>query len=197
MELSPARAELLGDRLAQLAAAQPSAADSANGTHPPAIRAPGYDINMIIDGKAGTLRIAARAEEPLTGRVLEVWTTQPGFQFFTPGGPRDPNFIQRGFGSRPAFCIETEHYPDSPNHPNFPTTEITPEKPLHEVTVFRFGTDKVPMPLQVHKREGEPCPRCGTTIEAVFFSEHQMNYCPKEQTGGRVLKDRRLSKLLK
>lgn len=57
--------------------------------------------------------------------------------------------------------------------------------------------DKAPMPLQVHKREGEPCPRCGTPIEAVFFSEHQMNYCPKEQTGGRVLKDRRLSRLLK
>ncbi len=57
--------------------------------------------------------------------------------------------------------------------------------------------DKFPMPLQVHKREGQPCPRCGTTIEAVFFSEHQMNYCPKEQTGGRVLKDRRLSRLLK
>ncbi|HEY7949437.1 MAG TPA: DNA-formamidopyrimidine glycosylase family protein [Solirubrobacterales bacterium] len=57
--------------------------------------------------------------------------------------------------------------------------------------------DKVPMPLQVHKREGEPCPRCGTAIEAVFFSEHQTNYCPKEQTGGRVLKDRRLSRLLK
>jgi formamidopyrimidine-DNA glycosylase len=57
--------------------------------------------------------------------------------------------------------------------------------------------DKLPMPLQVHKREGEPCPRCGTTIEAVFFAEHQTNYCPTEQTGGRVLKDRRLSRLLK
>jgi formamidopyrimidine-DNA glycosylase len=57
--------------------------------------------------------------------------------------------------------------------------------------------DKMPMPLKVHRREGEPCPRCGTTIEAVFFSEHQMNYCPAEQTGGRVLKDRRLSRLLK
>jgi formamidopyrimidine-DNA glycosylase len=57
--------------------------------------------------------------------------------------------------------------------------------------------DKAPKPLRVHKHEGEPCPRCGTTIEAVFFSEHQMNYCPKEQTGGKVLKDRRLSKLLK
>ncbi|HEX3561652.1 MAG TPA: DNA-formamidopyrimidine glycosylase family protein [Solirubrobacterales bacterium] len=57
--------------------------------------------------------------------------------------------------------------------------------------------DKMPMPLRVHRREGEPCPRCGTIIEAVFFAEHQMNYCPKEQTGGRVLKDRRLSRLLK
>ncbi|HEX7246220.1 MAG TPA: DNA-formamidopyrimidine glycosylase family protein [Solirubrobacterales bacterium] len=57
--------------------------------------------------------------------------------------------------------------------------------------------DKVPMPLRVHKREGQPCPRCDTTIEAVYFSEHQTNYCPKEQTGGRVLKDRRLSRLLK
>jgi formamidopyrimidine-DNA glycosylase len=67
----------------------------------------------------------------------------------------------------------------------------------YEKTIGPDLPDKVPMPLQVHKREGEPCPRCGTTIEAVFFSEHQMNYCPKEQTGGRVLKDRRLSKLLK
>jgi formamidopyrimidine-DNA glycosylase len=57
--------------------------------------------------------------------------------------------------------------------------------------------DKAPKPLKVHKHEGEPCPRCGTAIEAVFFSEHQMNYCPEEQTGGKVLKDRRLSKLLK
>jgi formamidopyrimidine-DNA glycosylase len=57
--------------------------------------------------------------------------------------------------------------------------------------------DKMPMPLRVHRREGEPCPRCGTTIEAVFFSEHQMNYCPAEQTDGRILKDRRLSRLLK
>jgi formamidopyrimidine-DNA glycosylase len=57
--------------------------------------------------------------------------------------------------------------------------------------------DRAPKPLRIHKHEGEPCPRCGTTIEAVFFSEHQMNYCPQEQTDGRVLKDRRLSKLLK
>jgi formamidopyrimidine-DNA glycosylase len=67
----------------------------------------------------------------------------------------------------------------------------------YEATIGPEVPDKMPMPLQVHKREGEPCPRCGTTIEAVYFSEHQTNYCPKEQTGGRVLKDRRLSKLLK
>jgi formamidopyrimidine-DNA glycosylase len=57
--------------------------------------------------------------------------------------------------------------------------------------------DKAPMPLQVHRRAGEPCPRCGTTIEAVHFKDYVMCYCPKEQTGGRVLKDRRLSRLLK
>jgi formamidopyrimidine-DNA glycosylase len=67
----------------------------------------------------------------------------------------------------------------------------------YEATIPDQMPDKVPMPLRVHKRESEPCPRCGTTIEAVYFSEHQTNYCPQEQTGGRVLKDRRLSRLLK
>ena len=67
----------------------------------------------------------------------------------------------------------------------------------YESVVGETVPDKMPMPLQVHRREGEPCPRCGTTIEAVFFSEHQTNYCPQCQTGGRVLKDRRLSRLLK
>jgi formamidopyrimidine-DNA glycosylase len=67
----------------------------------------------------------------------------------------------------------------------------------YEETLGADLPDKLPMPLQVHRREGEPCPRCGTTIEAVYFAEHQTNYCPKEQTGDRVLKDRRLSRLLK
>jgi formamidopyrimidine-DNA glycosylase len=57
--------------------------------------------------------------------------------------------------------------------------------------------DKLPMPLQVHRRQGEPCPRCGTRLEAIHFRDYVMSYCPKEQTGGRVLKDRRLSRLLK
>jgi formamidopyrimidine-DNA glycosylase len=67
----------------------------------------------------------------------------------------------------------------------------------YEEVIGETVPDKLPMPLQVHRREGEPCPRCGTTIAAVYFKEHQANYCPKEQTGGRVLKDRRLSRLLK
>jgi formamidopyrimidine-DNA glycosylase len=67
----------------------------------------------------------------------------------------------------------------------------------YEEVISERVPDKLPMPLRVHRREGEPCPRCGAKIEAVFFSEHQTNYCPEEQTGGRVLKDRRLSRLLK
>jgi formamidopyrimidine-DNA glycosylase len=57
--------------------------------------------------------------------------------------------------------------------------------------------DKLPMPLLVHRKQGEPCPRCGTTLEAVLYEDYVMSYCPKEQTEGRVLKDRRLSRLLK
>jgi formamidopyrimidine-DNA glycosylase len=57
--------------------------------------------------------------------------------------------------------------------------------------------DKLPLPLQVHRHQGEPCPRCGTTLEAVFYEDYVMSYCPKDQTGGKVLKDRRLSRLLK
>jgi len=57
--------------------------------------------------------------------------------------------------------------------------------------------DKAPMPLKVHRHTGEPCPRCGEKLAAVFFKDHVTTYCPAEQTGGRVLKDRRLSRLLK
>ncbi len=67
----------------------------------------------------------------------------------------------------------------------------------YEEVIGETVPDKLPMPLQVHRREGEPCPRCGATIAAVHFAEHITCYCPEEQTGGRVLKDRRLSRLLK
>ena len=67
----------------------------------------------------------------------------------------------------------------------------------YEEVVGEQIPDKMPMPLKVHRREGEPCPRCGATLAAVHFAEHVTTYCPEEQTGGRVLKDRRLSRLLK
>jgi formamidopyrimidine-DNA glycosylase len=95
---------------------------------------------------------------------------------FKKGSELEPEEVERLHGALHVLGDAIEHYEET----------IGPKVP-----------DKVPMPLQVHRREGEPCPRCGTTIEAVFFSEHQTNYCPKEQTGGKVLKDRRLSKLLK
>jgi formamidopyrimidine-DNA glycosylase len=57
--------------------------------------------------------------------------------------------------------------------------------------------DKLPLPLSVHRHHGEPCPRCGTTIEAVHYEDYVMCYCPTDQTEGKVLKDRRLSRLLK
>jgi formamidopyrimidine-DNA glycosylase len=82
---------------------------------------------------------------------------------------------------------------------------------LREATVERLGAalahyeeavelpipDKLPMPLLVHRKQGEPCPRCGTTLEAVHYEDYVMTYCPRCQTEGRVLKDRRLSRLLK
>ena len=67
----------------------------------------------------------------------------------------------------------------------------------YERVVGESLPDKAPMPLKVHARQGEPCPRCGTVLEAVFFKDHVTTYCPQEQTGGRVLKDRRLSRLLR
>jgi formamidopyrimidine-DNA glycosylase len=67
----------------------------------------------------------------------------------------------------------------------------------YERVIGETVPDKLPMPLQVHRRQGEACPRCGTTLEAVHFKDYVMTYCPEEQTGGRVYKDRRLSRLLK
>ena len=67
----------------------------------------------------------------------------------------------------------------------------------YEEVIGETVPDKAPMPLKVHRHTGEPCPRCGTTLEAVHFKDYVTTYCPAEQTGGRVLKDRRLSRLLK
>jgi formamidopyrimidine-DNA glycosylase len=67
----------------------------------------------------------------------------------------------------------------------------------YEEVIGHTVPDKLPMPLKVHRKQGEPCPRCGTRLEAIHFKDYVMAYCPEEQTSGRVLKDRRLSKLLK
>ena len=67
----------------------------------------------------------------------------------------------------------------------------------YEEVIGETIPDKMPMPLKVHRHTGDPCPRCGTTLEAVHFRDYVTTYCPAEQTGGRVLKDRRLSRLLK
>src|SRR4029450_13690273 len=67
----------------------------------------------------------------------------------------------------------------------------------YEEVIGETVPDKLPMPLQVHRRAGEDCPRWGTRIEAIHCRDYVMCYCPEEQTGGRVLKDRRLSRLLK
>jgi len=104
---------------------------------------PGYDQNFILRGKSGILRLVARVEEPKFGRVMEVLTTQPSIQLYTANGAKPLTgkggavYIQHG-----ALCLETEHYPDAPNHPDFPTTELKPGEVFHEVTVFSFPKPK-------------------------------------------------------
>lgn len=95
---------------------------------------------------------------------------------FRQGSELDAEEIERLHGALHVLGDAIEHY----------------EKVIGDVV-----PDKLPMPLRVHRREGEPCPRCGATLAAVHFAEHVTTYCPDEQTGGRVLKDRRLSRLLK
>ncbi|MFH5802735.1 aldose epimerase family protein [Alienimonas sp. DA493] len=106
----------------------------------------GYDHNFVLDrGDAGDdeMVLAARVHEPLTGRVLEVKTTEPGVQVYT-GNFLDGSIIGtsgRPYEHRGAFCLETQHFPDSPNQPNFPSTILKPGDTLNSTTTFRFTTD--------------------------------------------------------
>jgi aldose 1-epimerase len=112
-----------------------------DGPDPAIVATPGYDINFIVRGHAGTLREAAKVTEPVSGRVMEVWTTQPGVQLYLPNnktpitGKGGKAYISRG-----AFCLETQHFANSPNIPSFPTTELKPGQVFHEATEFRFKT---------------------------------------------------------
>jgi len=98
----------------------------------------GLDHNFVIDGAPGRLRIAARMSDPASGRVMEIWTTQPGMQVYSGNSVRPKVALDKGYVPHGAMSFQTQHYPDSPNHPNFPSTELTPDKPFHEVTEFRF-----------------------------------------------------------
>lgn len=117
--------------------------EALNSDFPEIVAHRGMDINFVVRGKAGTLRPAARFEDPKSGRVMEVLTTQPGIQIFS-DNKGQPSMGKGGksYVNHSALTFETQHYPDSPNQPGFPSTEVTPAKPLHEVTVFRFFSAK-------------------------------------------------------
>ncbi len=102
----------------------------------------GYDHNFVLDRKGAGMALAARVVEPKSGRVLEVKTDQPGIQFYT-GNFLDGTIHGKGgkvYGHRFAFCLETQHFPDSPNHSGFPSTELKPGETYHQITVFQFST---------------------------------------------------------
>jgi len=85
--------------------------------------------------------MAARVEEHITGRVLEVHTTEPGLQFYS-GNFLDGTIIGKGgvaYGHRAGFCLETQHFPDSPNESHFPSTVLQPGQQFKSLTVFRFS----------------------------------------------------------
>jgi aldose 1-epimerase len=103
----------------------------------------GYDHNWVINRRAGTsaIELAAIARDPKSGRVLEVLTTEPGIQFYT-GNFLDGTDHGKGgkvYEQRYAFCLETQHFPDSPNHAGFPSTTLFPSRPFHSTTIFRFS----------------------------------------------------------
>lgn len=101
----------------------------------------GYDHNWVLNRSGSGLELAARVTEPTTGRVLEVSTTQPGVQFYT-GNFLDGTITGKHghvYKRRYGFCLETQHFPDSPNHPNFPNTILRPGETFHETTMFKFS----------------------------------------------------------
>ena len=102
----------------------------------------GYDHNWVLNGASGSLRLAARVSEPTTGQVMEAYTTEPGIQFYT-GNFLDGSNIGKGgvpYAFRNGFCLETQHYPDSPNHPEFPSTVLRPGERYKSTTIYRFLT---------------------------------------------------------
>ena len=102
-------------------------------------RGGGYDHNYVVNGWSDSrlaTRHAAHVVDPASGRTLDVATTEPGVQFYS-GNNLD--LARNGFGRRTAFCLETQHFPDSPNHPQFPSTILRPGQTFESTTVFTFG----------------------------------------------------------
>jgi aldose 1-epimerase len=105
----------------------------------------GYDHNFILKRSESTMKFAAQAYEPRSGRAVEVHTTQPGVQFYS-GNFLDGSIRgKRGtvYQKYAGFCLETQHFPDSPNQPNFPTTVLKAGEVYHEVTIFKFTTRSI------------------------------------------------------
>jgi aldose 1-epimerase len=100
----------------------------------------GYDHNWVLNRSGSGLEIAARVADPKSGRVMEVLTTEPGLQFYT-GNFLDGTLQGKGklYARRSAFCMETQHFPDSPNKPNFPSTILRPGEKYQTTTVYRFS----------------------------------------------------------
>jgi aldose 1-epimerase len=101
----------------------------------------GYDHNFVLNRKGAGLELAARAYEPTSGRVLEVYTTEPAVQFYS-GNFLDGSITGKHghvYKLRNGFCLETQHYPDSPNHPDFPSTILKPGTTFHSETIFKFS----------------------------------------------------------
>lgn len=113
----------------------------------------GYDHNFVLRRKMGEpISLAARVVEQASGRVLEVWTTEPGMQLYT-GNFLDGSIHGKGgvvYAKHMAFCLETQHFPDSPNHPKFPTTELKPGERYHTTTIYKFSVQKMKEVI-VHK----------------------------------------------
>ena len=102
----------------------------------------GYDHNYVLNRKGSELTLAASVREPRSGRVMTVHTTQPGMQFYS-GNSLDGSLTgKRGvkYGKHSGFCLETQHFPDSPNHPEFPSTVLNPGELYQQTTIYHFTT---------------------------------------------------------
>lgn len=100
----------------------------------------GYDHNFVVDGEPGTFRKAAIVQEPNSGRVMEVFSTEPGVQLYTANHITEILGKQgQTYGPRYALCLELQHFPDSPNHPNFPSTRLNPGEVYIQHTEYRFS----------------------------------------------------------